>query len=111
MELNWQPQEHPAAPRPPGSCWPLGGSRNRRDVANFCFALAEAAPLTQKAASANCNKWCNWNTELAFKSRHPGGAQFLVGDGSVHFLPETIDHWIYQYLGGKADAHPAEIPE
>ena len=57
-----------------------------------------------------CNSYCNWSTELGFRSRHPGGAQFLFGDGSVHFLPETIDHWNYQYLGGKSDEHTAEVP-
>jgi len=58
----------------------------------------------------NCKRYCNWNTELGFKSRHPGGAQCLLGDGSVHFLPETIDHWTFQYLGGKDDGQTAEIP-
>ena len=50
-----------------------------------------------------CNHRCNWVTEMGFRSRHPGGAFFLLGDGSVHFLQETIDHWTYQYLGAKAD--------
>ena len=58
-----------------------------------------------------CQRPCNWNTELGFKSRHPGGAQFLFGDGSVHFLPETIDHWNYQYLGAKADGQVAQLFE
>ena len=57
-----------------------------------------------------CRSPCNWNTELSFKSLHPGGAMFLFGDGAVHFLSETIDHWTYQYLGGKSDGHPAEVP-
>jgi prepilin-type N-terminal cleavage/methylation domain-containing protein/prepilin-type processing-associated H-X9-DG protein len=58
----------------------------------------------------NCDRYCNWNTELGFKSQHPGGAMFLFGDGSVHFLPETIDHWHYQYLGGKDDGHTVNVP-
>ncbi|MGE3805346.1 MAG: DUF1559 domain-containing protein [Gemmataceae bacterium] len=58
----------------------------------------------------NCKNYNNWSTELAFKSRHPGGAQFLMGDGSVHFLSETIDHWTYQYLGGKADGKSVPLP-
>ena len=50
-----------------------------------------------------CRKPCNYLPELGFRSPHPGGAQFLLGDGSVHFLMESIDHQMYQYLGDKAD--------
>jgi len=57
-----------------------------------------------------CHQPCNWCTELGFKSQHPGGAQFVFGDGTVHFLIESIDHWTYQYLGAKADGMPVEIP-
>jgi prepilin-type processing-associated H-X9-DG protein len=45
----------------------------------------------------------NWNFSWGFKSRHPSGAQFLMGDGSVKFIPQNIDHTTYQRLGGKAD--------
>ena len=61
-------------------------------------------------AADKCQHPRNWNTELGFKSRHPGGTQFCFGDGSVHFLPETIDHWSFQHLGGKADGETAQIP-
>ncbi|HTN74650.1 MAG TPA: DUF1559 domain-containing protein [Pirellulaceae bacterium] len=50
-----------------------------------------------------CNRFDNWNTEVGFKSSHPGGAHVLLGDGSVHFLPDSIDHQTFQYLGAKAD--------
>jgi prepilin-type N-terminal cleavage/methylation domain-containing protein/prepilin-type processing-associated H-X9-DG protein len=63
-----------------------------------------SAPLT------GCNRNCTWNTEFGFKSMHPGGANFLFGDGSVHYLSETIDHWNYQYLGAKDDGQVAKIP-
>ena len=49
-----------------------------------------------------CQWLTNWTTELGFKSRHPGGAQMLLGDGAVRFFSETIDHWNYQRLGDKA---------
>lgn len=54
-------------------------------------------------APSMCNRTCNWNTELAFKSRHRGGAQFCAGDGAVRFLSQSIDHWTYQYLGARAE--------
>ena len=53
----------------------------------------------------NCSRYCNWNTADGFKSSHPGGAMFSYGDGSVHFLPESINHQTYQYLGAKADGN------
>ncbi len=61
-------------------------------------------------ATDPCRKPCNWSSELAFKSAHPGGALFLFGDGSVHFFSESIDHWNYQYLGAKADGEVATLP-
>jgi prepilin-type N-terminal cleavage/methylation domain-containing protein len=39
-----------------------------------------------------------WMQARGFKSLHPGGAQFVMGDGSVHFVNESIDHDIYRGL-------------
>jgi prepilin-type N-terminal cleavage/methylation domain-containing protein/prepilin-type processing-associated H-X9-DG protein len=64
----------------------------------------------QENATNGCQRPCNWSTELGFRSRHPGGAQFLFGDGSVHYLSETIDHWSFQYLGAKADGKAVQVP-
>jgi prepilin-type N-terminal cleavage/methylation domain-containing protein len=33
-----------------------------------------------------------------FSSHHVGGAQFVLGDGSVRFISENIDHGLYQSL-------------
>jgi prepilin-type N-terminal cleavage/methylation domain-containing protein/prepilin-type processing-associated H-X9-DG protein len=38
-----------------------------------------------------------------FSSYHPGGANFLFGDGQVRYLSETIDDGVYQQLGHRAD--------
>ena len=51
----------------------------------------------------NQHKLCNWVTELGFRSVHPGGANFGMGDGSVHFVTDGIDILAYQYLGEKHD--------
>ncbi len=32
------------------------------------------------------------NYAWAFNSDHPGGANFVIGDGSVKFLSETLDY-------------------
>jgi len=49
-----------------------------------------------------------WNLALAwgFKSNHSGGANFVFGDGSVHYLSQTIDHKAYQLLGCRNDGQP-----
>ena len=37
-----------------------------------------------------------------FSSFHPGGCHFLFGDGSTHFLSETIDQRVLRYLTTRA---------
>ena len=38
----------------------------------------------------------------AFRSDHPGGANFLFGDAAVRFLSESVDATIYRHLGTRA---------
>ena len=45
----------------------------------------------------------NWNTTMGFKSRHVGGAHFVLGDGSVTFLSQNINYVTYQKLGDRHD--------
>lgn len=54
----------------------------------------------------NCFDFRNWQTSQGFKSDHVGGAQVVFGDGSVHFLPESIDYLTYQQLGSRNDGEP-----
>ncbi len=39
-----------------------------------------------------------WMEGRGFRSFHPGGAQFVMADGSVHFLTEGIDHNEYRSM-------------
>ena len=45
----------------------------------------------------------NWNTSMGFKSKHVGGVHFVMGDGTVRFLSQNINHATYQRLGDRAD--------
>jgi prepilin-type N-terminal cleavage/methylation domain-containing protein/prepilin-type processing-associated H-X9-DG protein len=58
----------------------------------------------------SCNHWQNWQTSQGYKSNHPGGAQFVFCDGSVQFLPQTIDYMTYQRLGCRRDGNAVQIP-
>lgn len=51
----------------------------------------------------DCHHWANWNTAAGFKSRHPGGANFLLCDGAVRIVDEDIDYRNYQRLGDRRD--------
>jgi prepilin-type processing-associated H-X9-DG protein len=51
-----------------------------------------------------------WQHTMGFKSLHPGGANFVMADGSVHFLTDTIDYQLYNELGTRAGGETAELP-
>jgi prepilin-type N-terminal cleavage/methylation domain-containing protein len=53
-----------------------------------------------------CNGWRNWQTSNGFKSGHTGGANFVFGDDSVRFLPDSIDYRTYNAMGGRKEGVP-----
>jgi prepilin-type N-terminal cleavage/methylation domain-containing protein/prepilin-type processing-associated H-X9-DG protein len=78
-----------------------------------CYdAALTPAQLATKAGVTHpdCGARNNWNFSWGFRSRHPGGVQFLMGDGGVKFFPQTIDYVTYQRLGGKAEGISAQVP-
>ncbi|GIW94845.1 MAG: hypothetical protein KatS3mg110_2886 [Pirellulaceae bacterium] len=52
----------------------------------------------------------NWPNVMSFRSNHPGGANFAMADGSVHFVAETIDHDLYRALSTKNGREPVTFP-
>jgi prepilin-type N-terminal cleavage/methylation domain-containing protein/prepilin-type processing-associated H-X9-DG protein len=63
---------------PPGTSWP--------DTSDY------------KAWLNNIPRYKEYG-QWGFRSQHPGGADFLFGDGSVKFLKDTIDLATYRALG------------
>ena len=51
-----------------------------------------------------CNNNSTWAVSMGFKSHHPGGAQFVFGDGSVRLLNDTMLLITYQILGSRNDS-------
>ena len=52
-----------------------------------------------------CNQEGNgaWGTANAFRSRHVGGAQFVLCDGSTRFISQNINILIFQALADRRD--------
>lgn len=49
-----------------------------------------------------------YNEEIVFRSLHPGGAHFVMCDGSVHFVNENIDQLSYTYFATRDQGDNAE---
>jgi prepilin-type N-terminal cleavage/methylation domain-containing protein/prepilin-type processing-associated H-X9-DG protein len=45
----------------------------------------------------------NFHVTMGFESKHPGGVNFAMVDGSVTFISEDIDYRAYQLMGTKDD--------
>jgi len=57
-------------------------------------------------ADPQCNPGTWQNTmqyNYGFKSRHVGGSQFTLADGSVRFISENINHQLFQFVGDRRD--------
>jgi prepilin-type N-terminal cleavage/methylation domain-containing protein/prepilin-type processing-associated H-X9-DG protein len=54
-----------------------------------------AMPLNYKLRPANVDDWVY---QYTFRSQHPGGGNFAFVDGSVHFIKDTINFYVYQAL-------------
>ena len=70
------------------------------------------APINQRSDGTSCTDPVrasrdNWNISMGFKSNHTSGANFVYADGSVKFLPQSIDHRTYQLLGCRNDGQTA----
>ncbi len=46
----------------------------------------------------------------SFKSRHPGGAHFVMADASTHFVSESIDYKLFNALGTRAGGESVSFP-
>lgn len=73
--------------------------------------VATTAPINfptcpnDPALADNCHRSDTWNTSQGFKSRHDGGAHFVLCDGAVVFISENVDYMTYQRLGDRRDGN------
>ena len=77
--------------------------RMNKDFATASFAEGDSS-------WTDCSQPHDSDTVTNFGSYHPGGANFLFSDGSVHFLSETIETATYRALSTRAGGEVASIP-
>jgi prepilin-type processing-associated H-X9-DG protein len=52
----------------------------------------------------------NANVNYGFASRHSGGGQFALADGSVRFVPEQVDLAVYRSIGTCSGGEVVSLP-
>ncbi|MDB5387115.1 MAG: putative major pilin subunit, partial [Planctomycetaceae bacterium] len=52
-----------------------------------------------------CSTQSNWTYSWGFRSRHTGGCQVVLGDGSVRFVSQNISAVTWRNLGSKSDSN------
>jgi prepilin-type N-terminal cleavage/methylation domain-containing protein/prepilin-type processing-associated H-X9-DG protein len=93
-----------------GACTPGGGSwwgqRGVRWIqGSYGYALYNHY-YPPNAETFDCNNQSRTHALTAARSRHPGGVNLLLGDGSVRFLSETVDLALYRALATRAGGEP-----
>jgi hypothetical protein len=61
------------------------------------------------ATEQNIKAAPQWMQARGFKSMHPGGAHFVMADGSAHFVNESIDHNVYRGLATRNGGEIASL--
>jgi prepilin-type processing-associated H-X9-DG protein len=88
------------------------GSNNTKCDGNFGSCLRFVGGVTSSGGAADYtinyfkSNPTSSDSDLSFGSQHPGGAQFVFADGSVHFLTDGIDPEQYRRLGNRSDGLP-----
>jgi prepilin-type N-terminal cleavage/methylation domain-containing protein/prepilin-type processing-associated H-X9-DG protein len=97
---------------PPGNIrfWMAGNmAANGTQETNMALMSAKVvadSPINARVDRADGIKF----NYLPFTSFHSGGANFLIGDGSVTFLSEGIQFLLYQQLATVARGEPVLLP-
>ena len=86
----------------PRHCWFMGAYTSNFNVSGTGIPLN-----TMEGADDPPHAW---SRTRGYKSMHPGGANFAMGHGSVHFFPESIDYRLYNNLGTRDGREVASVP-
>lgn len=86
-----------------------GGCTSREMTSHLRLADTDFPINLWKGFSANLSG-APIETNGCFGSQHPGGAQFVLCDGSTRFVTENVDLTTYYRLGARNDGQPVTMP-
>jgi prepilin-type processing-associated H-X9-DG protein len=90
--------------------WWIGGATRKNDAGSF--SSGRILRSTMHPINSDIRPIADdYDNDVPYGSRHPGGANFAFCDGHISFIPETIDWQVYQALGTRAGGETASIPE
>ena len=84
-----------------------GGAFTINFPVSFMAQKPNSATRTKPATAASVDEY--WRN-CGFSSQHPAGLNMAICDGSVRFIPNTIDFTMWCRAGDKADAEVVELP-
>ena len=84
------------------NAWPYANG-----ATGTCAIPPNAGVLPQYSGTAY--QPATWHNVYSFRSRHPGGLQFALADGSVRFFSDTIGLSIYRNLATIAGGEPVSF--
>lgn len=84
-------------------------SQNGYSVAFYAGGDWNTCGLPMNYFTDPADMW-NFPEKMGFRSLHPGGANFCMADGSVHFLNETIDFQLYKGLSTRDGGETVQVP-
>ncbi len=77
--------------------------------ANNAYGTCAIPPNVQRPGGGTYDP-NDWQNTWSFRSRHPGGLNFALADGSVRFIPNAIDLQLYRALATVAGGEPVSPP-
>jgi len=69
-----------------------------------------AIPLNYKKPNGDLWPRSDWPRNYSFHSYHPGGANFGLADGSVKFVPDTINIAVYRAMATRSGDETVSLP-
>jgi prepilin-type N-terminal cleavage/methylation domain-containing protein/prepilin-type processing-associated H-X9-DG protein len=89
------------------SILPNSSSARAFNTTTLRYTINKTRYYSSSCSDGVCKNWGN-NTPL--RSAHPGGINALFGDGSVHFLSETVPATVLARLAARQDGQVVQLP-